>query len=137
MHDSKTYHDPLTFNPERFLGENPELDSRDVVFGFGRRICPGRLLADTTTYLIIAQSLAVFNIDKLVDENGHCQEEIDPSQYYQMPGLISHPMPFQTAITPRSRQCEKLIRAVETQHPWKESGAKAFEEIYRTKIRTI
>lgn len=39
-HDPKTYKDPLAFNPERFLkegGNEPELDPREFVFGFGRR----------------------------------------------------------------------------------------------------
>lgn len=39
-HDPVHYHDPYTFKPERFLGENGmpvELDPRTLVFGFGRR----------------------------------------------------------------------------------------------------
>lgn len=39
-HDPENYHDPFTFKPERFLGEDgrePELDPRLFVFGFGRR----------------------------------------------------------------------------------------------------
>ena len=37
MHDPKVYSDPMTFNPERFLGPNMEQDPRDIGFGFGRR----------------------------------------------------------------------------------------------------
>lgn len=39
-HDPEMYHDPFEFKPERFLGEDgrpAEMDSRSVVFGFGRR----------------------------------------------------------------------------------------------------
>lgn len=39
-HDPENYNDPFTFKPERFLeveGRMPELDSRNFVFGFGRR----------------------------------------------------------------------------------------------------
>src|SRR5580658_4152704 len=71
-HDPKTFHNPMTFKPERFLGledRDPEPDPNTLSFGFGRRICPGRVLADTSVYLTIAQSLAVFNISKAV-ENG-------------------------------------------------------------------
>lgn len=37
MREPDTYSDPTDFKPERFLGENPELDPRDAGFGFGRR----------------------------------------------------------------------------------------------------
>lgn len=39
-HDPETYHDPDTFKPERFFGENGspiEPDPRTLAFGFGRR----------------------------------------------------------------------------------------------------
>lgn len=36
-HDPEMYKDPMTFNPERFLGPNPEQDPREISFGFGRR----------------------------------------------------------------------------------------------------
>ena len=38
-HDPGTYVDPMEFNPERFLGDNPEPEPRATVFGYGRRIC--------------------------------------------------------------------------------------------------
>jgi cytochrome P450 len=38
MHDEKIYADPMTFQPARFLGSNPEPDPMDVAFGFGRYI---------------------------------------------------------------------------------------------------
>lgn len=52
-HDSEVYKDPMVFNPERYL-----VDPRDYVFGSGRRICPGRLLADSSVWLTIAKSLS-------------------------------------------------------------------------------
>jgi len=119
LHDPKVYHDPMSFNPERFLGENPEPDPHTLSFGFGRRICPGKVLADTSTYLTVAQSLAVFNITKLVEDG----RTIEPDIKF-LPGIISHPAPFQTDIKPRSPEHEKLIRAVEVEHPWEESDSK-------------
>ena len=37
LHDPEVYSDPFEFKPERFLGESPERDPRDICFGFGRR----------------------------------------------------------------------------------------------------
>ncbi|KAE8138727.1 cytochrome P450 [Aspergillus pseudotamarii] len=53
-HDPNAYCDPEASIPERFLGDNPELDPHTIAFGFGRRICSGRLLADSTVFLRIA-----------------------------------------------------------------------------------
>lgn len=40
VNDSKTFHDPMTFNPERHMNVNgrpAEADPHNMVFGFGRR----------------------------------------------------------------------------------------------------
>lgn len=36
-HDAEIYHDPMNFDPERFLGKKVEPDPGNLVFGFGRR----------------------------------------------------------------------------------------------------
>ncbi|KAI1373868.1 putative cytochrome P450 oxidoreductase OrdA-like protein [Hypoxylon crocopeplum] len=127
-HDPDVYLDPMTFNPERFLatdGYAPEPDPHTFVFGFGRRICPGRFLANNTLYLSIAQSLAVFNISKYV-ENG---QEIRPVVGFE-PGVVSHPLPYKNTIKPRSLHHEKLIRSIEDVYPWQESDSKILESMY-------
>ena len=43
--DEEMYPDPSTFDPNRHLGDNPQSDPFQYVFGFGRRLCPGRTLA--------------------------------------------------------------------------------------------
>jgi hypothetical protein len=91
MNDRRLYKDPECFMPERFLGENPEKDPRAMAFGFGRRycifthkstflhdygrICPGRLLADETLFIVCAMSIAVFDIQKSM-KNGVVVEPI-------------------------------------------------------------
>lgn len=74
-HDDEVYDSPYEFRPERFLPQNsenatasssdtkanPEPDVREFVFGFGRRSCPGKELADASLFMFAAMSLAVFD----------------------------------------------------------------------------
>jgi cytochrome P450 len=74
LHDPEIYPDPEEFKPERFLNEDGT--ARDdptltLVFGVGRRICPGRHFVDATIFIVTSSVLSVFNITKAEDENGH------------------------------------------------------------------
>lgn len=60
------------------------------MFGFGRRICPGRNLVNTSLFLNIAQSLAVFKVEKPRDDD--CKE-IEPDVKWT-PGVVSHPVAY-------------------------------------------
>jgi len=62
--DENYYHAPEEFRPERFLGDNPALDPKEYVFGFGRRICVGQHFADDNVFMIVASILSTFNISK-------------------------------------------------------------------------
>ena len=115
----------MSFNPDRFLAEPQPPNPTNFIFGFGRRICPGRLLAESSVWLTVAKSLAALDISKGVDEDG---KEIEPTVDF-LPGIISHPTPFKATVKARSPQHEELIRAVESEHPWEESSAKALESI--------
>jgi hypothetical protein len=126
--DPKIYPQPAEFNPDRFIardGHDPEPDPHNVSFGFGRRICPGRLIADTTLFLNIAQSLATFSITKGVGEDGR---EITPHVYFE-PGMICHPAPYQCTFIPRSAKHEELIRVMEKEHPLEKSDAETLENV--------
>jgi len=60
MHDPNVYPDPMAFRPERHLdmpGHKAEPNPRNFIFGYGRRICPGRFVADNALFITIAQSL--------------------------------------------------------------------------------
>ncbi|KAL4773894.1 cytochrome P450 [Aspergillus nidulans var. acristatus] len=119
-HDASRYKDPATFNPSRFLGDNPEPDPSNLTFGFGRRICPGRLLADSSIFLTIAQSLAVFEISSAGE---------DAAKAEFLPGVISHPVPYRLDIRPRSKGHEDLVKRIAAESSFGEGGAKELEEI--------
>ena len=68
LHDERQYPEPDTFNPDRFLDSN-QPDPTLYVFGFGRRACPGSHLAQASVFLAIAQTLALFNIKRVHDQN--------------------------------------------------------------------
>ncbi|KAN0088019.1 Cytochrome P450 [Tylopilus felleus] len=105
LHDERTYSDPLEFKPERFFGDNPEPHPGNACFGFGRRKCPGYFLGHSSVWLMCAQSLAVFDISKGV-ENG---VEITP-EFNLVGETIIHQAPFKCAIKPRSADAQRLIR---------------------------
>ncbi|KZT69371.1 cytochrome P450 [Daedalea quercina L-15889] len=105
-HDAEVYPDPETFRPERFDGVHAnQEDPRNIVFGFGRRICPGRRFADSSVWQAMANITATFDIRKARDVRG---DEITPAGTFAS-GLINHPHKFQCSITHRSGQAAALI----------------------------
>lgn len=114
----------MVFKPERFLGNEPEMDPYALVFGFGRRVCAGRELVDVTMFLLVAQSLAAFTIGKPV-ENG---KVIEPTVAFS-PGTLSHPVAFKSDVRPRSEKAARLIKEVEIEHPFTPSDAEVLEKI--------
>ncbi|PCH43248.1 cytochrome P450 [Wolfiporia cocos MD-104 SS10] len=107
--DADIYPEPDRFVPERFIhanhGTNDIADPRGYIFGFGRRICPGRQFADMSVWLAIANIVATMEICKARDAAGN---ETSPEVSY-MPGLVSHPRPFKCSIRPRSQRTEAVI----------------------------
>ncbi|KXG47264.1 Cytochrome P450, E-class, group I [Penicillium griseofulvum] len=128
-HDPEIYNEPMSFNPDRFLqhenGIAPECDPQKFVFGFGRRICPGRFLAEASLFLTIAKSLSVFDITKGLGVDG---KEMDlPAEFST--GVISHPSPFRIQVRPRSEHAQVLIRSVEAEEPWLKGDSEVFDDI--------
>ena len=88
LHDEKIFPDPFSFKPERFYGPNsdPKVHAAlDYAFGFGRRVCPGRWMAQSFTWITIVSTLAAFNVEKALDANG---VPIEPSATYS-PGILA------------------------------------------------
>ncbi|KAH9918271.1 cytochrome P450 [Fomitopsis serialis] len=90
--------DHTAFLPERFLRTDLPTDPSEYVFGFGRRICPGRYLADNSLFLLISNTLALFDI-------------LPPSGASEQSALSSvvTPEKFRCDIRPRSEACVELI----------------------------
>ncbi|KAJ8079622.1 hypothetical protein PM082_011209 [Marasmius tenuissimus] len=111
LHDETVYPDPFSFKPERFLGPNSQLDPdvqdpAKAVFGFGRRICPGRHMGYSSVWSVISSVLAVFDIGKAHKPDG----SVDEPTFEYISALVCHPAPFRCSIKPRSPQVERLIR---------------------------
>ncbi|KAJ7775174.1 cytochrome P450 [Mycena metata] len=106
-HDPEVYANPMEFNPSRFIASDnhiPEPDPRDIVFGFGRRVCPGKLLADASIFMACAMTLATFTISKIVKDG----KIIEPVEDYQS-GTISQLAPFAVSVQPRSTGAIALL----------------------------
>ncbi|KAJ7441382.1 cytochrome P450 [Mycena galericulata] len=104
MHDEAVYPSPMEFIPERYLqqdssGDGINPDPRKFAFGYGRRVCPGKLLAEDSVFIGAAMTLATFNLRR--------PQSALPVIYTS--SLLSHPQPFECEITPRSRAAEALI----------------------------
>ncbi|KAF9645975.1 cytochrome P450 [Thelephora ganbajun] len=66
------YPEPEQFMPERFWGKMDTEVARQVnaVFGFGRRVCPGKAFAESNIFLIMSNIIATMDLTKAVDEAG-------------------------------------------------------------------
>jgi len=104
--DSRVYNRPEEFDPDRFMGDEPELDPSAYIFGFGRRKCPGKLLGDDSMFLACATVLATLEISKAHDDKG---QVIEPKTEYEGT-MVTHLSQFQCAIRPRSSQVDVLVR---------------------------
>ncbi|KAJ7627935.1 cytochrome P450 [Mycena polygramma] len=102
LNDPETYPSPATFDPTRHLAAQPQRDPRTICFAFGRRVCPGRELAEASLFLCLAKTLAAFDI-------GRGAGPLPVHENTQ--GTISHAKPFDCVVKPRSERAVELISA--------------------------
>ncbi|KAL1720844.1 cytochrome P450 [Schizophyllum commune] len=106
-----TYPDPDTFKPERFLTADGALDPTvrnpcDIVFGFGRRVCPGIHLAYTTLWLTAACTLRTYTISKTKRQDGSV---LEPSS-----DLVSVGVTMCVALALREGETRRLWLCIHT-----------------------
>ncbi|KAJ3813392.1 cytochrome P450 [Lentinula aff. lateritia] len=102
-HDASRHPEPDTFNPERYLDDSlTSADSANLtdpyqrdhwMFGAGRRICPGMIVAEREIWLTISRMLWAFTMESLPDE------PIDLKEYDGLSGRS--PVPFRINLIPR------------------------------------
>ena len=117
VHDPNVYHTPWTFDPTRFLphqgitsipskgtliGRN-EPNPDNVIFGFGRRVCPGMFLASSGVWIYTACFFAVFEI------GFGGKKTLDDFEFVEH--LLRHPMPFDAELKVREGVEDVLKRS--------------------------
>ncbi|KAA1474399.1 cytochrome P450 [Dentipellis sp. KUC8613] len=109
MRDPATFPDPDAFMPERWLPETRtsthprlQLDTFDLPFGFGRRICPGQHLASNSVFINVARILWAFDI--LPKEGAPL-----PDVWAFSDGFNSWPERFECKIEVRSERARECI----------------------------
>ncbi|KAI9450882.1 cytochrome P450 [Lactarius psammicola] len=104
--------DSARFNPARYLDEKGQVkvlvDGRDeghMSFGFGRRVCPGRHVAEGTLAIDFATLLWAMRFERPEDAQG----ELDVYTLVRF-GVGAHPMPFECKAVPRFAEAEALLK---------------------------
>lgn len=71
--DPKMFPNPERVDPTRYLGSNGKELAEIVnsnIFGWGRRLCPGKEMAEGSIFISIATILATFTATKPRDKQG-------------------------------------------------------------------
>jgi len=88
LHDPEVYENPDEFIPERFNDDEVEMAKvTDLVFGFGRRACPGKHFAEGTLLAIMFTVLATCDILPGLDASGNT---VLPVYEYSANGAITY-----------------------------------------------
>ncbi|KAJ7689239.1 cytochrome P450 [Mycena olivaceomarginata] len=107
LHDETIYPSPMTFIPDRYLDPAHQGDRKNpepkFAFGYGRRVCPGRDLAEDIIFVVIAMILATFNLRRPKSMGKVEQDLVYTSS------LLCHPPHYECEITPRSLDATALV----------------------------
>ncbi|TRM58284.1 cytochrome P450 [Schizophyllum amplum] len=116
-HDESICADPWRFDPDRYLsreegGRGEPFPSAQ--FGFGRRVCPGRVVGEANVFIAIATMLHVLTLRKAKDDAGN-EITVDPETAKYTTGLTSHPETVLCDIVPTSENAKRLVAAYQTE----------------------
>ncbi|KAF8505426.1 cytochrome P450 [Russula emetica] len=103
------------FDPARHLDASGEItsgasgakDDGHVSYGFGRRVCVGRHVADNSLFINIAVMLWASKIERKRDASGQ-SVPLDVDGFTDE-GLIARPVPFEFEVTPRFTETLSLL----------------------------
>ncbi|KAI0056025.1 cytochrome P450 [Artomyces pyxidatus] len=109
--------DAAHFVPERHLDADGQLkqgspDTKDeghVGYGFGRRACVGRHLANNTMVIAVAMMLWATNISPAKDEYG-VDIPVEAEEFVNV-DLIQRPVPFECSVVPRFPEALDILAA--------------------------
>ncbi|KZT07800.1 cytochrome P450 [Laetiporus sulphureus 93-53] len=112
MHYDETRHaNPDKFDPERYINDSTNnTESANLadpyerdhwMFGLGRRICPGMIVAEREIWLSISRMLWAFNMVEILGE------PIDLKEYDGLSGRS--PVPFRIKLVPRHENVAKVL----------------------------
>ncbi|EJD49818.1 cytochrome P450 [Auricularia subglabra TFB-10046 SS5] len=114
---------PYEFIPERFLADSPKssrpINPEEYAFGFGRRICPGRHIANDILFLMISGLLTTVWVSNKVDKNGN---EVPLPVQWSGAGAISYPLPLHPRFEPRSSTAVDMINRAAHGDPARTNG---------------
>ncbi|CAI7586938.1 unnamed protein product [Penicillium bialowiezense] len=102
-HDDDFFKSPYAFNPARWI-ENPQLPVNS--FGFGKRACPGKAVAENSLLINMSRILWAFNISH-VERDGK-PVKVDPNNFIFRISLT--PAAFEASFQPRSKHRETVVR---------------------------
>ncbi|KAH9934272.1 cytochrome P450 [Fomitopsis serialis] len=106
LHDPDVFPQPDEFKPERFANSDTEMRKvTDLLFGFGRRACPGSQFAEGSVFAIAATILATCNVVPKIDERGN---PIIPDMEYTS-SFITFPKHIVCDFKPRSEKAQELL----------------------------
>jgi len=109
-------HNAAEFDPFRYLDEKGQvktlIEGREeghMSFGFGRRVCPGRYVAEGTLSIDFATLLWGMRFERPESSLG----ELDVHTLLHI-GLTGRPVPFEYKAVPRFTEAEALLNEVQS-----------------------